>query len=159
MAALDPAAFLRIDNFLTDYAHRLDDGLTDEWPGFFARDGVYQITTRENHEAGYPIGIMLCEGRGMMEDRMLALRTANVYEPQVMCHILGRPDIREESPGAYASRANFSVFRTMESGEASLFATGKYLDRIAIEDGVPLFKARRVILDSRCIDVLLVVPL
>lgn len=159
MAAIDPAAFLRIDSFLTDYAHRLDDGLTDEWPGFFAKDGVYQITTRENHEAGYPIGIMLCEGRGMMEDRMLALRTANVYEPQVMCHILGRPDIQEESPGTYASRANFSVFRTMESGEASLFATGKYLDRIVVEGGAPLFKARRVILDSRCIDVLLVVPL
>lgn len=159
MAAIEPATFQRIDAFLTDYAHRLDDGLTDEWPGFFTADGTYQITTRENFEAGYPIGIMLCEGRGMMEDRMLALRTANVYEPQVLCHILGRPDIREASPGAYTSRANFSVFRTMESGEASLFATGKYLDRIVIENGAPLLKARRVILDSRCIDVLLVVPL
>jgi anthranilate 1,2-dioxygenase small subunit len=159
MAAIDPAAFLRIDSFLTDYAHRLDDGLTDEWPGFFAGDGVYQITTRENHEAGYPIGIMLCEGRGMMEDRMLALKTANVYEPQVLCHILGRPDVREASPGFYTARSNFSVFRTMESGEASLFATGRYLDRIMVDNGMPLFKARQVILDSRCIDVLLVFPL
>ena len=159
MAAIDPATFQRIDAFLTDYAHNLDDGLTDGWPAYFAADGLYQITTRENFEAGYPIGLMLCEGRGMMQDRMLALRTANVYEPQVFCHILGRPDIREASPGAYASRTNFSVFRTMENGEASLFATGKYLDRIVIEAGAPLFKARRVILDSRCIDVLLVVPL
>jgi anthranilate 1,2-dioxygenase small subunit len=159
MAALDPAEFLRIDTFLTGYAHGLDDGLTDDWPSFFAEDGVYQITTRENHEAGYPIGIMLCEGRGMMQDRMLALRTANVYEPQALCHILGRPEVHEESPGIYAARSNFSVFRTMESGEASLFATGKYLDRIVLQDGVPRFKARRVILDSRCIDVLLVVPL
>ena len=47
----------------------------------------------------------------------------------------------------------------MENGEASLFATGKYLDRIVIEDGAPLCTARRVLLDSRCIDVLLVVPL
>ena len=156
---MDPAIFQRIDAFLTDYAHNLDDGLTDDWPGYFTEDGVYQITTRENFDAGYPIGIMLCEGRGMMQDRMLALRTANVYEPQALCHILGRPDIREASAGTYTSRANFSVFRTMESGEASLFATGKYLDRIIIEDGTPLFKARRVILDSRCIDVLLVVPL
>ena len=90
---------------------------------------------------------------------MLALKTANVYEPQTLCHNLGRPDIREASPDTYTSRANFTEFRTMESGEASLFATGKYLDRIAIENGAPLFKARRVILDSRCIDVLLVVPL
>lgn len=149
----------RIDRFLLDYAHRLDDGNIDDWPGFFAEDALYQITTRENEAAGYPIGIMLCEGRGMMEDRVLALKTANVYEPQTCCHIVGRPEIVEESPGVYGARSNFSVFRTMERGDTDLFAIGKYLDRIAIEDGVPVFKSRRVILDSRCVDVLLVFPL
>ena len=158
-AALDPALFLKLDRFLADYAHALDDGMTDEWPACFTQDGVYQVTTRENLESGYPIGIVLCEGRGMMEDRMLALKVANIYEPHVFCHIVGRPDIREESPGVYAARSNFSVFRTMQRGDAELFATGKYLDRIVLEDGEPRFAARRVILDSRCIDILLVYPL
>ena len=58
-----------------------------------------------------------------------------------------------------AARSNFSVYRTMESGETSLFAIGKYLDRIVFESGVPKFSERRVILDSRSIDVLLVFPL
>jgi anthranilate 1,2-dioxygenase small subunit len=158
-AALDPALFLRLDHFLADYAHSLDDGLTDAWPAFFTADGVYQVTTRENLEAGYPIGIVLCQGRGMMEDRMLALKVANIYEPHTHCHILGRADIREESPGVYAARSNFSIYRTMQRGDTTLFAIGKYLDRIVIEDGEPRFKARRVILDSRCIDVLMVYPL
>lgn len=148
-----------VDRFLADYAHRLDDGLIDEWTGFFAADALYQITTRENEEAGYPLGIMLCEGRGMMEDRVLALKTANIYEPHCYSHILGRPVVDEESPGVWTARSNFSVFRTMESGATELFAIGKYLDRIVLEDARPKFKARRVILDSRYVDVLLVFPL
>lgn len=158
-ALIDPAAWFRIDAFLADYAHRLDDGDIDAWTGFFTADALYQITTRENFEAGYPIGIMLCEGRGMMEDRVLALKTANVYEPHCYCHIVGRAEIRTESKDSFVARSNFSVFRTMEDGEAELFATGKYLDRIALENGAPKFRERRVILDSRCVDVLLVYPI
>ena len=156
---LDPATWVAIENFLADYAHRLDDGRIDDWTGFFTQDALYQITTRENFEAGYPIGVMLCKGRGMMEDRVLALKTANVFEPHTYCHITGRPELREESPGTFHARSNFIVYRTMEDGEAGLFATGKYLDRIILEEGEPRFSERRVILDSRRIDVLLVFPL
>ena len=155
----DPATWLRVESFLADYAHRLDDGLIDEWTGFFTEDATYQITTRENYEAGYPIGIMLCKGKGMMEDRVLALKTANVFEPHTYCHIVGRPDLKEASPGKLTARSNFIVYRTMENGEAGLFATGKYLDRIVLEGGRPRFTERRVVLDSRCIDVLLVFPI
>ena len=159
MGTPNPATWFQVENFLADYAHRLDDGLIDDWTGFFAEDAVYQITTRENFDAGYPIGIMLCTGRGMMEDRVLALKTANVFEPHTHCHILGRPALVEEAAGVIAARSNFSVYRTMESGETTLFAIGKYLDRIEFEAGLPKFKERCVILDSRCIDVLLVYPI
>ena len=108
--AIDPAVWFRIDGFLADYAHRLDDGKIDDWTGFFAADALYQITTRENFEAGYPIGIMLCEGRGMMEDRVLALKTANVFEPHNYCHIVGRADVREESAGLYGARSKRPFF-------------------------------------------------
>lgn len=149
----------RIETFLCDYAHALDDGRIDEWSGFFAEDAIYQVTTRENHEAGYPIGIVYCEGRGMMNDRVKALKEANVFESHAYCHILGRPSVRGERPGVVAVRSNFSVFRTMEDGKAELFATGKYLDRIALQEARPKFMERCVILDSRRIDVLLVFPL
>lgn len=158
-ARLDPATRVRVEDFLADYAHRLDDGRIDDWTGFFTADATYQITTRENHESGYPIGILLCRGKGMMEDRVLALKTANVFEPHTYCHITGRPALRAAPGGAIDARSNFSVFRTMESGTTELFAIGKYLDRIVIEGGEPKFAERRVILDSRCVDVLLVYPL
>ncbi len=158
-AQVDADTAFRVENFLADYAHRLDDGRIDDWTGFFTEDATYQITTRENHEAGYPIGVMLCTGRGMMEDRVLALKTANVFEPHTHCHILGRPQLSQVAPGVVGARSNFSVYRTMESGETTLFAIGKNLDRIVFEAGQPRFRERRVILDSRCIDVLLVYPL
>ena len=156
---VDAATWFRVENFLADYAHCLDDGLIDEWTGFFIADAVYQVTTRENFEAGYPIGIMLCKGRGMMEDRVLALKTANVFEPHTHLHILGRPDLKPLPGGEIVARSNFSVYRTMENGSTDLFAIGKYLDRIVFEAGEPRFRERRVILDSRCVDVLLVFPL
>lgn len=156
---VDPAEWIRIENFLADYAYRLDDGRIDEWTGFFTEDALYQITTRENFEAGYPIGIMLCKGKGMMEDRVLALKTANVFEPHTHCHIVGRPMLESLPGGVIGARSNFSVFRTMESGATELFAIGKYLDHLVMEDGAPRFKERRVILDSRCVDVLLVYPI
>lgn len=157
-AGIDPAIHFRVDNFLTDYAHVLDDGLIDEWPQFFTEDAIYQITTLENCKAGYPVGILYCEGRGMISDRVNALKTANIFEAHTYCHILGRPHIWAEGD-AIRARCNFSVFRTMEDGEAELFATGKYVDRIELDPNRLQFKQRQVIIDARAIDTLLVFPL
>ena len=128
-------------------------------PTFFAEDGFYQITTRENMAAGYPVGILTCDGRGMMQDRVDALQNANIFEQHTYCHIVGRAQLWSESPTLLGARSNFSVFRTMEDGATALFAIGKYLDRIEIDAAGIRFKERRVVLDSRRIDVLLVMPL
>ena len=155
----DPVLRAGIEEFLSDYAHCIDDGRVEAWPGFFTEDGFYQVISRESFEAGHPIGVMRCDGRGMMEDRVEAMQRANIFEPHVYCHIVGRPQIRVESPDVYSARTNFSVIRTMQDGGSERFATGKYLDTIVFEDNAPKFKARRVVLDSRRVDVLLVLPL
>jgi anthranilate 1,2-dioxygenase small subunit len=51
------------------------------------------------------------------------------------------------------------VFRIAQDGETVVFATGRYLDRIVEESGTLRFKSRRVVLDSRRVDILLVLPL
>ncbi|MDO9215746.1 MAG: aromatic-ring-hydroxylating dioxygenase subunit beta, partial [Lacisediminimonas sp.] len=121
--------------------------------------GVYEITTRENLEAGLPLGIMLCEGVGMLADRIKALRTANIYEAQTYVHITARPQIWEEGRDCYGLRSNFTVYRTMYTGAVELFALGKYQDLISVADGEPRFLKRQVVLDPRRIDTLLVIPL
>jgi anthranilate 1,2-dioxygenase small subunit len=147
-----------IEDLLADYAEAIDDGALERWPGFFAEDGEYQIITRESHEAGLPVGIMYCGSRGMMEDRVQALRTANIYEPHTYRHLLARPRIQRSAEG-FAVRSNLCVFRIAQDGETVVFATGRYLDRI-VEDGAALrFRSRQVVLDSRRVDILLVLPL
>jgi anthranilate 1,2-dioxygenase small subunit len=149
----------KIQHLLRDYCHALDDGEVDRWSSFFLPDAIYQLTTRENREAGYPLGIVLCEGRGMMDDRIKALKTANIFESHTYCHITGPAEVREELQDRYAVRSNFAVYRTMYTGQAELFATGKYLDVVDTSGGEARFAERVVVIDSRCIDTLLVYPL
>ncbi len=149
----------QIETLLRDYCHALDDGEVDRWSGFFQDQATYQITTRENLARGYPLGIMLCEGRGMMRDRIKALQTANIFESHTYCHLWGAPDVRPEIEGRWSVRSNFAVYRTMYSGEQSLFATGKYLDVVDTTGAQALFAERIVVIDSRQVDTLLVYPL
>ena len=51
------------------------------------------------------------------------------------------------------------VIRTMEDGQSDTFATGSYVDEIVTAGDGPRLKRRTVVLDSRRIDTLLVVPL
>jgi anthranilate 1,2-dioxygenase small subunit len=102
---------------------------------------------------------MYCEGRGMMEDRVKALKTANIFEEHVYCHILSRPQIKQEGTDTYIARTNFSIFRTMYTGETETFATGRYLDTIRCTASETLFLEKLVVIDSRRIDTLLVLPI
>jgi anthranilate 1,2-dioxygenase small subunit len=147
-----------IEDLLGDYAEAIDDGKLEQWPGFFTEDGEYQIITRESHDAGLPIGIMYCGSRGMMEDRVQALRTANIFEPHTYRHLLGRP-LWERTDDGFEVRSNFCVYRIAQDGDTVVFATGRYLDRIVEDGGSLRFKSRRVVLDSRRVDILLVMPL
>jgi anthranilate 1,2-dioxygenase small subunit len=94
----------------------------------------------------------------MMEDRVQALRSANIYEPHAYRHMLGRPRFEQQGE-VFAVRSNFCVFRIAQDGGTVTFATGRYLDRIVHDGGVLRFHSRRVVLDSRRVDVLLVLPL
>jgi anthranilate 1,2-dioxygenase small subunit len=149
----------KIDRLLRVYCHVLDDGEVDLWSGLFQEDATYQITTRENLANRYPLGIILCEGRGMMDDRIKALKTANIFESHTYCHITGPMDMVEQMEDRWAVRSNFVVYRTMYTGEVTLFATGKYLDVVDTSGAEATFAERVVVVDSRRIDTLLVYPL
>jgi anthranilate 1,2-dioxygenase small subunit len=158
-APIGPDLRSRIEDLFSSYAHALDDDELERWPGFFAEDGFYQIIPRESFEANQPVGILSCAGRGMMQDRIDALRAANIFEPHTYCHILARPALNGIAEGAIQARTNFAVYRTMQGGSTTLFAAGKYLDVLVPQGERLQFKSRRVILESRRVDILIVVPI
>jgi anthranilate 1,2-dioxygenase small subunit len=158
--AIETPTFSMVSELITDYAHALDDGNVDLWPGFFTETARYHVTTRENHEQDQPIGIILCVGRGMMVDRVKAFHAANIFEPHRYNHLVGPLRTSAgKSPGTIASRCNFQIVRIMEGGRTDLFATGKYLDEIVVDGGVAKFRERIVVLDSPIVDILIVMPL
>ncbi|PPR64231.1 MAG: Anthranilate 1,2-dioxygenase small subunit [Alphaproteobacteria bacterium MarineAlpha4_Bin2] len=148
-----------IENFLLDCAHDLDDDRLEAWPDYFTTDAIYRILPRESHEKDLPLGVLYCEGRGMMIDRIDALRTANIYEPHSHCHVLGPTRLQKGFDGTYAARTNFTVIRTKQDGTMDVYAAGKYLDKLVFKSETPLIQDRQVVLESRRIDILLVVPL
>ena len=150
---------LRIDALNASYVHTIDDDRLEDWPNFFTADGEYSISTRENHEMDLPICLVQCKGTGMFRDRITALRQANIYEPHTYCHSVSALHISNSSEGVIATKSNFTLVRTMSEGEMMLFAAGRYVDKIVDYNGELKFAERRVILESRRIDTLLVIPI
>jgi anthranilate 1,2-dioxygenase small subunit len=158
-SAIDADLRGRIEDFLAEITAAIDDGDFDRWPLFFTEDGFYQIIPRASFEAGHPVGIMTCAGHGMMTDRVAALQGANIYEPHTYCHLLARPILSREADGTIAARTNFALYRTMQSRGTELFAAGSYRDRIVPEGDELRLKSRHVVLESRRVDILIVLPI
>lgn len=158
--ATDHARILaRITDLYSEYVALIDDDRLEAWPELFTQAAAYRVTTRENHDRDLPLSLMYCDGRGMMADRISALRTANIYEPQVYCHLVSAVRVLDAADGGYTSRSNFVVMRTMQNGDTMVFACGRTFDRVVEDGGRLRFASRKVVLDSRSIDTLLVIPL
>jgi 3-phenylpropionate/cinnamic acid dioxygenase small subunit len=149
---------LELDALYAEYAHCLDDDSLEKWPEFFVDNCYYRITSAENFEAGLPMGIVYATSKAMLVDRVMALRKANIYEPQRYRHMVGALKI-VETEGELAVTANVMVVRTMQDGAMLLFAAGRYVDRVVHQDGAWKFARKDVVLDSRQIDTLLAIPL
>lgn len=156
----DAALLMRLAGLNTAYASTIDADRLEEWPEFFIADAFYRITSAGNHAKGMQAGIVYADSRDMLHDRVFALRKANIYEKQSYRHVVGMPAILgRDADGAIRAEAPFLVVRTMRDGTMSLFAAGRYLDRLVERDGRLLFAAREVICDSPNFDTLLAIPL
>jgi anthranilate 1,2-dioxygenase small subunit len=150
---------LELERLYADYVRCLDADQLERWPDFFVEDCFYRITSAENYEAGLPLGLIRATSRNMLKDRVSALREANIYEPQRYRHLVSSMCILGEAPEALDLEANFLVLRTMQDGAMTLFAAGRYVDRVVRDGDAWKFAKKEVVLDSRQIDTLLAIPL
>src|SRR5271165_5007199 len=133
-----------IYDLLADYAALLDPGKYNEWLGLFAAQCTYNVVPRENFERGLPIGLIYCDSRAMLEDRIMALREANKYNIHTDRHLIGLPRLTAEEGDAKLVQAPFAAYQTDQEGETRLFATGLYRDRIVVEAGDLKFRDKLV---------------
>jgi len=150
---------LQLEALYTDYVHCLDADELERWPDFFTEDCFYRITSAENYEAGMPLGLVHATSRNMLTDRVSALRQANIYEPQRYRHLVSSIRIVEDRGEVLDVVANLLVVRTMQEGDTTIFAAGRYVDQVRRQEGVWKFARKTVVLDSRQIDTLLAIPI
>ncbi len=141
------------------YARAIDNEKFEEWPAFFLDPCLYKVTTVENVAKGLEAGLMYADSRGMLEDRVSALRTANIYERQRYRHIVGLPVVLAETDGVVDVETPFLIVRIMRDGNMSLFATGCYRDRVKPDaTGALRFVERIAVCDGSRFDTLVAIP-
>ena len=141
------------------YARAIDNEKFEDWPAFFLDPCLYKVTTAENVAKGLEAGVMYADSRGMLEDRVSALRTANIYERQRYRHIVGLPVVLAETDGVADVETPFLIVRIMRDGNTSLFATGCYRDKVKADAaGALRFVERIAVCDSARFDTLVAIP-
>lgn len=152
---------VRLDatELLYDYVHALDDGRYEDWLDFFTDSATYRIVARDNFDQGLPLSTMFCDGKGMMRDRVTALREALIYAPNYLRHIVSAIRIAGQDDDRYRLEANYVVFSTAHDQETRVFNAGKYFDECVYVNGQMKLAKKLVVYDSLVIPGLLAIPL
>ncbi len=150
---------LEIEEFNAEYAAVLDASRVQDWPQFFTDDAVYRITGRENADAQLPVGLVYCEGIGMIRDRALAISRTTMFAPRYLLHQVANTRVLAVDPGGeIAAEANYALFETLVDEKTTLQQVGRYHDRFIRQDGRLKLKARHCVYDSLIIDTALIYP-
>jgi anthranilate 1,2-dioxygenase small subunit len=152
---------LAIEDLYADYAEALDDGKITRWPTFFAEPCLYRLVSKENHDKGLPLSLMLCNSQGMLRDRALACQEFNVYAPRTWRHLITQIRIRgadETMAGPITVRANFAILETLQDQHTAILCAGRYRDQLVWVDGALRFREKVCIYDTNLIPGTVVFP-
>ena len=141
------------------YGALIDAGDWNGWLDLFAAACRYQIIPRENADLGMSAGLIFCDSRAMLEDRIMALREANKYNIHWDRHVIGLPRVLEDAGAEISVEASFAVFQSDQEGCSRLFCTGLYRDRVVAEGEGLKFRDKTVLLDTFAVPSLLATPL
>jgi salicylate 5-hydroxylase small subunit len=156
---MEQARYYALQQLYAQYASAVDSGDWDRWLGLFTEDCIYKIQPRENFERGYPLATLFFESKGMLKDRIYAIRETLFHDPYYQCHITGPVHVRSASGAHIVSEANYAVFRTKPSQLTSVFNVGRYIDRIVSNENGLQFSERLCIYDSEMIPNSIIYPI
>ncbi len=147
-----------IDALYADYAEALDDNELERWPDFFTEECLYKLVPRENWERDLPIALMLCESKGMLRDRVNAVRNTALYAPRTFRHLIGQFRIKPETPERIRVRANYVVFQTLVDDLTRIQNAGTYRDLIERTPDGLRFREKICVFDSVLVPNSLIYP-
>ena len=148
-----------LDDLYADYIGCLDDRDLDKWPEFFTEKCVYKIIPRENHRRGLPLATWLSESKGMLMDRVVAIRQTSMYAPRYLRHLVSGIRIKAWEADTLSAQANYLVLETLVDDVTRIFNAGTYLDRLVVENGRLKFKEKLCVFDSIVVPNSLIYPI
>jgi 3-phenylpropionate/cinnamic acid dioxygenase small subunit len=148
-----------IEDLLFDYASTLDESMLERWPDFFTEDALYEVISQDNVEQDLRLALLRCEGKGMILDRMIALKDVLFYAPRRFRRFIANVRATLRSDGTIAATSSFLVLPTLVEQPTEILVAGRYHD-IVVADGDQLkFRVKRCIYDTTLIPNTLVYPI
>jgi anthranilate 1,2-dioxygenase small subunit len=150
---------LEVDDFNSRYADILDQGNLKEWPELFASSPFYKIASRENFSGGFPIGIMYCDSKEMLVDRVTSILSLMEFSPRIITHFISNHFISDVVRGSgFSCRSNFLLVENVADQKPSLLMVGQYYDKFVWSEEQLLLKERICVYDSILIQTSIIYP-
>ena len=153
---------IEVEDLYTAYAEALDDGNIEAWPEFFVEDCFYLVIPNENYSRGLPLATIRCESKGMLKDRVVAVRETMAFEPRTLRHLVSNFRVRangDDGATPFEVIANYAVFESLVDEPARVFNTGRYVDKLIRRDGVLKFQQKFCVFDSALVPNSIVYPI
>jgi anthranilate 1,2-dioxygenase small subunit len=149
-----------IETFNGRYCALLDRQDLMAWVECFTEDAFYTVISRENFDHDLPVGLIYCEGRGMIHDRAFALLKTAMFGPRYLRHMVANLIVMPAEPdGTIHARANYVVFEVLtDRPEARLHQIGSYRDIFRRVDGDLKLQERRCVYDNLLVPTALCIP-
>jgi salicylate 5-hydroxylase small subunit len=149
----------RVEALYADYTEALNEDRFEDWPNLFTEACFYLITSRENHERKLPLGLMRAQSRGMLQDRVTAIRKTAMYGPRSIRRVYSGVRIVKQEGARIHSSSSYIAVETLPDELSRVFNAGRSEDVIEFDGERMLFASRIVIYDTLLIPNTLVYPL
>jgi 3-phenylpropionate/cinnamic acid dioxygenase small subunit len=149
----------RLADLYAAYDDALGEGDYERWPDFFTESCLYKIIPRESHALGHPIGLMHAESRGMLADRIAAVRKTTLYAPRIVQRLVSGIVLRAVDADGMRLAASFATFQTMLNEPSQIFLCGRIYDRVVDDAGMLRFAERICVTDATLVPTSLIFPI
>jgi len=156
-AALREARW-EVEEFHYEYAAGLERGEIEQWPDYFTDDAFYRVVARDNEESGLPLGLVYCEGKGMLRDRAYAIIHTETFAPRYIQLRISNTRVFSADEKFIKAEASYLLLETLVEEPSRVQQVGKYYDVFERVNGGLLIKDRKCVYDTVVIDNCLVFP-
>jgi len=150
---------LKLEELYAEYAACLDEERFEDWPEFFTDPCLYKIVPRDNFERGLPLATWLCESKGYLVDRVMAIRKTAVYAPRYVRRMVTGMRVLGWTDAMLEVHANYVALETLQDELTRVLNAGRYRDKLVVEGGKLKFREKVCVFDSILVPNSLIFPL